>query len=494
MNALATLPPESHAAYNEHLGEEITLLAGQINAANYRLLKLIAEFDDRKAWSGGGTVRSCAHWLNWQCGIALGAAREKVRVAHCLDKLPLTDAAFAAGELSFSKVRAMTRVATPENEDFLLIIARHSTASHMEKVVGKYQHVQRTLRDELELEQEAARKLVYYQDDAGMWIVHARLPQETGSLLVKAIAAVATPVQIEKQRQIMARAEELEGEHQPEEAAGNEDKKISAEIFSQAVEQEESMLYQDLLEHTRADALVTIAEHFLATSDQQPQWQGLKGSERCQVMLHVDINTLRQHSGTHSQGPEHCNLDNKYWLSPKTARRLACDASLVTVLEDEQGKVLNIGRRARTVPASVRRALSVRDETCRFPGCVSQTGEAHHIQHWADGGETGLENLITLCKYHHGQLHRGCFDVRRVAAESASVEPRWVFCTPSGGHIEPSVFPQFPPQAVDTAATALQEMAPGVDANTCKPEWYGDSCDYGIAIQSLLRRDGLLCE
>ncbi|MCZ6828802.1 MAG: hypothetical protein O7F73_04320 [Gammaproteobacteria bacterium] len=100
MNDLAVFPPESRADYDQQLGEEITLLAGQINAANYRLLKLIAEFDDRKAWGGGGTVRSCAHWLNWQCGYALGAGREKVRVAHCLENLPLIDASFAAGEIS----------------------------------------------------------------------------------------------------------------------------------------------------------------------------------------------------------------------------------------------------------------------------------------------------------------------------------------------------------------------------------------------------------
>jgi len=132
---------------DEMLGQEITLLAGQINAGNHRLLKLIAQFDQRKAWSGGGTVRSCAHWLNWKCGIALGAAREKVRVAQCLETLPLIDAAFAAGEISYSKVRAMTRVATPENEDFLLRIAQHGTASHVEKVVGKYKNVQAATDD-----------------------------------------------------------------------------------------------------------------------------------------------------------------------------------------------------------------------------------------------------------------------------------------------------------------------------------------------------------
>ena len=129
MDANATFPDTSRADNNDKLGAEITLLAGQINAANYRLLKLIAEFDDSKGWSGGGTVKSCAHWLNWKCGIAMGAAREKVRVAHCLENLPLIEASFAAGEISYSKVRAMTRVATPETEDSLMNIARHGTTS-----------------------------------------------------------------------------------------------------------------------------------------------------------------------------------------------------------------------------------------------------------------------------------------------------------------------------------------------------------------------------
>ena len=109
MTNLALMPLPSCVDDDETLGQQITLLAGQINAANYRLLQMIAEFDRRKAWSGGGTVRSCAHWLNWKCGIALGAAREKVRVAHCLENLPLIDASFAGGEISYSKVRAMTR-------------------------------------------------------------------------------------------------------------------------------------------------------------------------------------------------------------------------------------------------------------------------------------------------------------------------------------------------------------------------------------------------
>ena len=167
------------------------------------------------------------------------------------------------------------------------------------------------------------------------------------------------------------------------------------------------------MNHVRADAFSAMADHFLATSGNYQQFQGLKGAERCQVVLHVDINTLReQRSGlccTHSKA----HFEEKPWLSPRTARRLSCDASLVTVLEDDAGKVLNVGRRSRIVPANIRRVLMERDGVCRYPGChESRYVDAHHVRHWADGGETSLENLVTLCRFHHRQLHRGCFDIQ----------------------------------------------------------------------------------
>ena len=455
---------------DETLGLQITLLAGQINAANHRLLQMIAEFDRRKAWSGGGTVRSCAHWLNWKCGIALGAAREKVRVAHRLEKLPLIDASFASGEISYSKVRAMTRVATPENEDFLLRIAQHGTASHVEKVVGKYRSVQCTDADAAEREQDNERKLVYYQDQHGMWVIHARLPAEAGALLIKAIEAVANPVQEEKQGELQER-----------------DKDVSAETFSEAVEKEEPSRYQELLQHTRADALSKIAEHFIATAGEIPQLQGLKGSERCQVLLHVDINTLREHGGAGDPAHEHCHLDDKHWISPKTAKRLACDASLITVLEDAEGRVLNIGRKSRTIPAHISRALSLRDTTCRFPGCCeSRYVDAHHIQHWADGGDTSLDNLLTLCRYHHRQLHQGSFSIK---VEKFSAQQQLIFATPCGRTIETSVFPQFPGVSAETSADALRFAAPDIDAETCVTNWRGEDCDYGMAVAALQDRD-----
>ena len=470
MTNLAFPPMQDQLTYNEKLGQKITLLAGQMNAGSHRLLTLISEFDERKGWSGGGTTRSCAHWLNWQCGISLGAAREKVRVAHCLAVLPLTDASFASGQISFSKVRAMTRVATPENEDFLLMIARHGTASHVEKVVAKDKSVQITDEDAREREQENERKLIYYQDQDNMWVIHAKLPPEAGALVVKAIEAVATPAQLEKQQQ----------QQEPQ-------KDVSAETFSEAVDAVEPSRFQDLLQHTRADALVAMAEHFLATANQNPQFQGLKGSERCQIMLHVDINTLREHGPAASHAHQHCHMDDKHWISPKAAKRLSCDASLVTVLEDEQGRVLNIGRRARTVPAPIARALNIRDKTCRVPGCCeSRYVDAHHIKHWVDGGETSLDNLVILCRAHHRQLHQGHFTIK---VEKTAADQQLVFTTCSGKTLQSSVFPQFPRVSAETSADALRHTAPAVNAKTCTPRWHGEDCDYGMAIEALLRRD-----
>ena len=136
------------------LEAQITELAGHLNAANFRWLSLIAEFDRRHGWSDGAT-QSCAHWLNWQCGIDLGAAREKVRVAHALEKLPRVAAAMARGELSYSKARALTRVACAQTEEYFLSIALHGTAAHVEKLVRHYRRAQEAAELSREARQQA---------------------------------------------------------------------------------------------------------------------------------------------------------------------------------------------------------------------------------------------------------------------------------------------------------------------------------------------------
>jgi hypothetical protein len=471
------------------LGQEITLLSAQINVANYRLLKLIAEFDVRGGWRCGGAVRSCAHWLACHCGMAIGAARERVRVARALVGLPEVEQAFAAGELSYSKVRAITRVATEGNQSLLLAMAEKESASHLEKLVARYQPV-----DELglagldaspdaavasaqngvdeggaagmdeESRREHARELYWFQDEDGMWVIHGRLPPEQGQLVVKALEAVTRPLQEERQDdwketqkarlQVVARhiarrhqeareAQAAEGEagnseHQEGESGENvtrERDKGSAGIalavqLERAQEKISAETFSQFMNQVRADAFANMAEHFLATAGGYQQLQGLTGAERCQVVLHVDINTLREQRAGVCCAHGKAHFEDKPWLSAQTARRLSCDASLVTVLEGESGQVLNVGRRSRIVPAHIRRALMERDGVCRYPGChESRYVDAHHVKHWAEGGETSLENLVTLCRFHHRQLHRGCFEVRvdGVSAESSGARPELVF-------------------------------------------------------------------
>src|SRR5271156_5990772 len=140
------------------LEAQITELAGQLNAAQYRWLMLIAEFDRLNGWSDG-KLPSCAHWLNFKCGLNLGAAREKVRVAHALVGLPKIAASMARGELSYSKVRALSRVACAGTEEALLMIALHGTAHHVERLVQGYRRAQEAQELSREAQQQANRSV-----------------------------------------------------------------------------------------------------------------------------------------------------------------------------------------------------------------------------------------------------------------------------------------------------------------------------------------------
>ena len=177
--------PDFHAR-GEALANEITELCSYLYAAEYQLLLKIREFDENGYWGGPGLM-SCAHWLNFKCGMGMNAARERVRVARALPELPKISAAFEAGTLSYSKVRAMTRVATPENEDFLLNIARHGTAYHVETLVRKYRRVQMQRDVDTANAIHVTRELTYYWDDDGSLVFRGRLSAEQGALILKAL-------------------------------------------------------------------------------------------------------------------------------------------------------------------------------------------------------------------------------------------------------------------------------------------------------------------
>ncbi len=181
-------PPRTSPAQElERLGDEIAELAAHLHAAIYRLLVLIREFDAREGWHSG--FRTCAHWLSWRTGIDIGASREKVRVARALEHLPLLSEEMRLGELSYSKARALTRVATAENEEELMGFAQHATASHVETLVRTWRRVDRLEEQCQERERHRSRFLTVRPDVDGMYVVRGRLDPEVGALLTRALEA-----------------------------------------------------------------------------------------------------------------------------------------------------------------------------------------------------------------------------------------------------------------------------------------------------------------
>src|SRR6267142_2486490 len=187
IDSLSVVATHDRVAELDRLGDEIAELSAHLDAATARLLDLIREFDARAGWNTG--FRSCAEWLSWRVGLDLGAARERVRVAHALGALPLMAEALARGALSYAKVRALTRVATPETEARLLAVGRQGTAAHVERIVRGWRQVDRHAEAREAARRHAVRALHVYQDEDGMVVVRGRLEPEVGALLMQALAA-----------------------------------------------------------------------------------------------------------------------------------------------------------------------------------------------------------------------------------------------------------------------------------------------------------------
>jgi Domain of unknown function (DUF222) len=178
----------------DSIEDEIAKLSALIGAATYRLICLIGELDRRDGWAdplAGNGFRSCAHWLSWRIGLSLGTARQYVRVARVLPELARISAAFGAGELSYSKVRAITRVANPDNEEMVLSWARAGTASQVERLVREFRRADPARENDRAIVQQESRSLVTWFDSEGMLVVRGRLSPEQGALLVKALEVSA---------------------------------------------------------------------------------------------------------------------------------------------------------------------------------------------------------------------------------------------------------------------------------------------------------------
>ena len=288
----------------DRLGDEIAELSAHLDAATAHLLDLIREYDARGGWNNG--FRSCAAWLSWRVGFAPGAAREHVRVARALGTLPRLAHALARGELSYAKVRELTRVATPETEERLLAVGRAGTAEHVERIVRGWRRVDRKAEAREAARQHAGRALHVYPDEDGTVRIRGRLAPEVGALLMQALAAAREAVY---------------------------PKNVPAGTCAPGVSQE-----TPTMEQQQADALAFLAEAALHHGIDP----GAPG-ERYQVVVHVDAAVLAD-----ADQAGQSVLEDGLRVPAGTSQRLACDASRVVMRHDADGRLLEVGARTRT--------------------------------------------------------------------------------------------------------------------------------------------------
>ena len=433
------------------MGEEIAALAARIDAAIYELLVLIRKFDEQEGWNCD--LLSCAHWLTWRIGFAPSAARERVRVAQALGDLPLMSEAMKRGQLSYSNVRALTRIARPDTEKSLVDLGKAGTAAHAERVVREWRRIDRTLEASDDELRDASSHVGIQIDENGMFVIRGRLAPEAGEVLMKALKAASDTLYAEQAK----------------------DRPPVGKV--------------------RADALAVVAESALK-GGLDPGSSG----DRYQVVVHVNDEELRAgrnepavegapRVSAETPGPRvsaETPQTGGAWLgdphvpvSAEAARRIACDAGKVC-MSHRSGQILSVGRKTRTIPPPIRRALEFRDRGCRFPRCTSQHCDAHHIVHWADGAETKLSNLVLLCRRHHRLLHEGDFRIRM--NEDGAVQ----FLHPRGRPLEQSPAP--PPVGLDAAREMVEHLEDAgilITGKESMPAWDGRPMDLPYVLECL---------
>ena len=528
----------------DELEEEIISLAKHMNQDEYRFLVMVREFDIRQGWRAY-QFNNCAEWLNMKCGISPGTAREKVRVALALLDLPQCSEGFAKGELSYSKVRAMTRAANVFNEATLVDYALKATAHQVEEHCRRLRNADRRQSTPDARRAWQARSLKRTCHPDGMMSIYVELPREQGELVMKALemamaadagdtadeayqmyAAADAAGQGDKvndkvcdaagqgdkvndkagvpvnqtgntadqavkagQLHTTGKADVKAGDavgqtddtadqaikagqlhaagkagvkggdaagqtgntadlankaslahaatvkdgqaHAAEKAAANtKDKAGKRETAAQAqAENQQSNAFFA----RQADALVAVARGYLSGTGGEKRAK----SDNYQVVVHVDAAALQDKGG-------------KSDLPVESVRRIACDADLVAVTRDAKGNLLNLGRKHRVVSPQLKRALLARDKCCTYPSCShEQFLEAHHVMHWADGGETSLDNTRLICNRHHRLLHEGGFTIHKNFAGE------WYFRT-AEGKVLPEA-PMYKPVEYDSSRDEILE-------------------------------------
>ena len=296
------------------LESEIVTLHAHLCAEEYQFLVKLREFDLRQGWRAYH-FNHCAEWLNMKCGISLSTGREKLRVAKALFFLPHISGAYQNGELSYSKVRAMTRVATEITERELLGYARKATASQVDQHCAGLRNVQQKFSTPSANRAHAQRSLRVTPTGDGRFLLNGELPEESARLVLKALELCMAQARREEDPS----AEDLEELENP-----SAEELPVWEIDDPAAQRAAAVK----LEQQNADALVDIAQVYLAGGTQRKT----SSADHYQVLVHVDEAALRGQP----------NADSKSDLPIETVRRLCCDGSVVAVSESKESSAAKV--------------------------------------------------------------------------------------------------------------------------------------------------------
>ncbi len=449
------------------MGDAIAETAALIDVATHRFLTQVREFDRIGGWHRAGAV-SCAHWLSWRIGMDLKTAREKVRVANRLAALPQIEEALRSGEISYSKVRAMARVATPANELDLLTMARTATGAQLAKICRLKARVNRLEGSNPRDIEECRRYVVQHSTDDGMVSIQVRLLPDEAARVIRAFEVFGSgnladgAVAVAEQALLHGRPATGPANRAGLAAAAPSDS--AAPVDSQPEAQHSPA--------TEAGPPVAAEPAPGAPSVASGAATVPGGRPPVEVVVHVSAADLEGHTALGDGVP------------PDVARRLLCDCGVVPVLEDEQARLIDVGRKKRTISSSLRRALDARDGGCRFPGCTNRLfTDGHHLLHWIEGGETTLANTVLLCRRHHRYVHEYGFTVARVE-QTGSRGSEVVFRDPRGNVI--------PPQGLrPPVAGGAQERIRGwaerpITPQTNAPGWDGTQVSYEACLAALI--------
>lgn len=415
---------EPTACTDQQLADEICTWSARVAAGEATLLRLIAEFDRREAWSGPGML-SCAHWLVWRTGLGAGAARERVRVARRLDDLPELAEAFDAGTMSWSQMRAVSRVADPDDGVDWVELARHSSGAQLEKIVRGIRRVQTIEAREADPDQAGytMRTRTRYADD-GSLVITVYASAEDGAVILAGLAA---------ERGRLARRRSAESAHdvaaaEPAETA--EPAHVPEPILEPAERPGDPVKDRDKQSQrghgvpagtpwpapaptpapvTDGEALLALAQRALDTQQQQSPAAARRDRPRLRPQIDPLTGWARLSDGELLPPG---GLTDLLFTGPVVAGVLRLRPLTAADLVRH-----DLGRGAREVSPALRELLGCLDgERCRFPGCTRRGSlQAHHVRFWSYGGSTDLANLVLLCSRHHTLVHRDGFALQLAA-------------------------------------------------------------------------------